>query len=79
MATIFDRNCNEVWPNVGNKSSPIFSESCQKCSRSSFCLEIDDIQNSQKCLHKFWATFVSKFIAKSPNLVTLIARAANVF
>ena len=60
-----------VWPDIGLKCTPNVSKSCPNRS------QIDTFQNRRKSHECFWATFVSKFVAKhfkkSPNLVTLFA------
>ena len=64
-----------VWPDVGVKSSPIFSKSCPKCSQCRFYIRVRFFKIATKKLSIIWASFGKSFVAKnfqkSPNLVTL--------
>ena len=63
-----------VWPDVGVKSSPIFSKSCPKCSQCRFYIRVRFFKIAQRVaiiLATFARDFVTKNFQKSPNLVTL--------
>ena len=65
-----------VWPDVGIKSSPIFSKSCPKSTQCSFCIRVRFFEITQKVanhLASFACNFVAKNFKKLPNLVTLRA------
>ena len=65
-----------VWPDVGIKSSPKFSESCQKLSTAVFNLKLSFVKVAQKdveYLANLYTSIVTQNFQKSLNLVTLLA------
>ena len=69
--------CDQCDQTLERKSCPTVSKSCLNNIHSSFT-QIDLFENGPKVTNLFWATFVSKFVAKnfekSPNLVALFVK-----
>ena len=58
------RTSAPVWPDVGIKSSQIFSKTCKKVAKTVFTYKVTFFKKAPK-LHNIWATFVRKFAVKS--------------
>ena len=68
-------SCHSVWPDVGIKSSPNFTNNAQKGATTVFTYRVmlfTVAQKISKYLGHFCKTICNQQLQKSPNLVTLV-------